>query len=64
MSAVVFGGIFLICSFYRGKEQGVCYYNLPSIVTAKSLCVRCFDAEKLYSRVQASIFRLLVLIKR
>ena len=31
---------------------------------AKSLCMKCFDAEKLHCRVQASIFRLFSLIKR
>ena len=31
---------------------------------AKILCMKCFDAEKLHSKVQASIFRLFVLKKR
>ena len=47
--------------------QATCYWNLPNTYyecAGKSLCMWHFDAEKLHSRVQASIFRLFVLIIR
>ena len=44
--------------------QEACYKIYLTSCAAKSLWMKCFDAEKLHSRVQASIFRLLGLIKR
>ena len=43
----------------------ICYTYLPNIHHAqqKKICLKCFDAEKLHSKVQTSIFRLSVLIK-
>ena len=35
-----------------------------TLCPAKSLCMKCFDVDKLHSRVQASTFGLFILIKR